>query len=99
MTTLTRGQFLRGDWQGRSESGRLINGRTLKIGLECLTGQGVVCRFCAEVCAEEAIRFHPVPGAAARPRLDSSRCTGCGDCLEACPASAITIGRSGGAAR
>ncbi len=59
----------------------------------CLGGLGIVCQSCRDACPERALRFPA--GAAAAPRLDADRCTGCGACLRVCPASAITLELSG----
>ncbi|WIM04595.1 MAG: 4Fe-4S dicluster domain-containing protein [Candidatus Nitricoxidivorans perseverans] len=51
----------------------------------------VVCRSCADACLEGAIRFQPRIMASALPLVDVEKCTGCGDCVAACPASAIKL--------
>jgi ferredoxin-type protein NapF len=61
------------------------------IGDACLAVRGIFCNVCRDQCAADAIRFAPVRGGAPQPRLDVSLCTGCGDCLAACPAQAITL--------
>jgi ferredoxin-type protein NapF len=38
-----------------------------------------------------AIRFSPRLGGAACPVILAEQCTGCGDCVTVCPASAITL--------
>ena len=57
----------------------------------CLTLQGVVCRTCAELCDTGAIRFFPLPGGVAKPKLEIELCTGCGACLSDCPVGAINM--------
>jgi ferredoxin-type protein NapF len=60
-----------------------------EIGAACLAARDVLCRTCGDICAEGAIRFPPLRGRVALPVLDRERCTGCGDCIEACPMRAI----------
>ncbi len=59
------------------------------IGAACLAFQGVVCRSCGDVCPDTAITFEPRLGGPPTPRVEATRCTGCGACIAACPASAI----------
>lgn len=65
--------------------------RIARLGLSCLALANVVCRSCGDVCETAAIRFRPRLGAAAQPEVDHARCNGCGDCLPACPSTAITL--------
>jgi ferredoxin-type protein NapF len=67
------------------------------IGSACLTRQGVHCQSCADACPEQAIGFTPRIGGPPLPRVEANRCTGCGDCVAACPASAITVMEAAGA--
>lgn len=62
-----------------------------RLGLGCLALANVVCRSCGDVCEAAAIGFRPRLGGAAQPQLDAERCSGCGDCLSACPSAAITL--------
>jgi ferredoxin-type protein NapF len=55
----------------------------------CVEGHGVVCRRCAEVCAQSAVRIL-VRGAQGAV-IDNVACTGCGDCVSTCPVEAITL--------
>jgi ferredoxin len=57
----------------------------------CLARQNIVCRSCADACGTQAIRFTLRVGGAALPVLTIQACNGCGDCVAACPASAITL--------
>ncbi|MDR2614829.1 MAG: 4Fe-4S binding protein [Candidatus Accumulibacter sp.] len=57
----------------------------------CLPERGVSCRSCEERCETGAIRFTLRPGQAARPVLDASLCTACGECAAACPVRAIVL--------
>jgi ferredoxin-type protein NapF len=63
----------------------------LVVAASCLARQGVLCRTCADVCPEGAIRFPPLLGRVAQPMPDIVRCTGCGDCVSACPADALHL--------
>lgn len=57
----------------------------------CVTLRGIECRICGECCDARAIRFVPQPGAVARPALDPSTCTGCGECVAPCPVAAVSV--------
>jgi len=57
----------------------------------CLAFSQVVCRTCGEHCPENAIRFPPVLGGAARPEVNPAQCTGCGACFAPCPNGAIEL--------
>lgn len=61
------------------------------ISTSCLALNRVVCRSCGESCESGAIRFRLAPGGIALPELMDDRCTGCGACLNVCPAQAITL--------
>lgn len=62
-----------------------------EIGELCLARRGVTCRTCGEACEAGAIRFALKPGGLAQPQLDAGQCSGCGDCLPACPVQAIAL--------
>ncbi|WP_261835753.1 ferredoxin-type protein NapF [Vibrio ishigakensis] len=57
----------------------------------CLALQNVECRTCSDVCEPFAIQFSLQIGRVAQPKLDSNLCTGCGACVSACPATAISM--------
>lgn len=65
------------------------HGVTIQAG--CLAEGGIVCRVCGEHCDSRAITIRPAVGGRARPILDAAACTGCGECVAACPAGAITL--------
>jgi ferredoxin-type protein NapF len=62
------------------------------LGEGCLGAEGIFCRSCRDACGENAIRFAAVVGVG-EPALDATRCTGCGGCVAACPASALSLQR------
>ncbi len=64
----------------------------IHIKASCLPYAGVECRVCGDVCPEAAIRFRPQLGQPARPEVDLAACTGCGECIDRCPLSAIEAG-------
>jgi ferredoxin-type protein NapF len=65
--------------------------RKATISDACLAEAGVSCMACRDACPEEAIRFRPRLGLPFLPEVDLAACTGCGACIEVCPASAIAI--------
>jgi ferredoxin-type protein NapF len=65
------------------------------IGENCFARMNVVCQSCGDACAAGAIRFQMRVGGPAIPELIAAMCTGCGDCVSACPAAAITLGVTG----
>lgn len=58
---------------------------------DCLEFSGVACRACESACGERAIRFRPLPDFRGEALIDAAACTGCGECIGACPLDAITI--------
>lgn len=62
-----------------------------RLSERCLARSGVVCQSCGDACEPRAIRFRPALRTAAQPELDAGACTGCGACVSACPADAITV--------
>jgi ferredoxin-type protein NapF len=63
------------------------------VGEGCLAGKGVFCQLCADICDRRAIAFVPRLRSAPQPRIDPAACTGCGACVAACPAEALSLGR------
>ena len=63
----------------------------LSVSDSCLLARDVTCQICTDFCDTDALRFdlgkRPVGGL----RLDPDACTGCGFCVGACPAQAITL--------
>lgn len=92
--TLSRRQFLSGDFSGRGASARGPQARPL-IGAACLALKQVVCHCCGDACEAGAIRFRLRAGGVAVPELDTETCTGCGACHDACPAGAIAMQHTG----
>lgn len=84
-TTLSRRNFLLG--RRTAEPGPQV----VLIGSGCLAANGVVCRSCAESCDAGAIRFRLQLGGIALAELDATRCTGCAECLPACPTRALVL--------
>jgi len=60
-----------------------------RVTAACLARRGIECRLCGETCSVGAIRFRPRAGSPTQPHVDTGRCTGCGDCLPACPVAAL----------
>ncbi len=64
-----------------------------RINESCLAVNKVHCRTCQEQCEPEAISFRLSAGGIAKPIIDSSICTGCGECVSGCPVDAINMHR------
>jgi ferredoxin-type protein NapF len=89
---ISRRQFLRGKFSAHPATPPAAGAPGLaSIGRQCVAFNDVVCRSCGDTCGEAAIRFSPRLGGAALPLVIPERCTGCGECVAACPASAITL--------
>ena len=72
--------------------GHLLSRRIAVIDSLCLAEAGIICRSCGEACGHAAIRFSPRIGLPPRPIVDQDVCTGCGECVAACPGEAIALG-------
>ncbi|MGJ3258922.1 MAG: ferredoxin-type protein NapF [Rhodospirillales bacterium] len=58
---------------------------------DCLAIAGVHCATCSDVCDDNAIRMPPRIGGPPHPEINADRCTGCGACVGACPADAVSL--------
>jgi len=94
MSSVTRAQFLRANWERQPVSPSID--AVARISSGCLAYRGVYCRSCADECPPDAILFHLVVGGVARPGIESERCTGCGDCRASCPVQAIVLNKRDG---
>lgn len=65
--------------------------QVISIDSSCLPRNGVACRSCQDGCDSEAIRFEYAVGWAPLPSVDNGACTGCGMCVELCPADALNV--------
>lgn len=61
------------------------------VGGACLAAQGVTCASCVDPCEPRALRIRPLLGGRGLPVVDAAACTGCGDCLNVCPVSALSL--------
>jgi ferredoxin-type protein NapF len=57
----------------------------------CLARAGIACMSCRDACPEDAIGFRPRIGGPFDPEIRVAACTGCGQCVSACPAGAISL--------
>ncbi|MDP2170748.1 MAG: 4Fe-4S dicluster domain-containing protein [Rhodocyclaceae bacterium] len=97
---ISRRQFLRGKFSAEPTPPAIVDAaaaRLAVIGVACIAfAQGIFCRSCGDACATAAIRFSPRLGGAACPVILAEQCTGCGDCVTVCPASAISLAGQAG---
>ncbi len=62
-------------------------GATITLDMtKCIAWHNVICRSCADVCYDRAIRFLGM----LRPEIDDQNCTNCGFCIGVCPTQAIS---------
>lgn len=96
---ISRRQFLRGSFSAPEPGPATAapgTAQLARIGPACIAlAQNVVCRSCGDACETGAIRFPPRVGGVALPTLLSGSCTGCGECVAACPAGAIHLAPTG----
>ncbi|MFG3593252.1 4Fe-4S dicluster domain-containing protein [Bradyrhizobium sp. RDI18] len=78
--------------------GQLLSRPVAIIGDGCLAEAGIVCRSCGDACPEAAIRFRPRIGLPPQASVNEAGCTGCGECVSACPGDAIILGAARGGA-
>ncbi|GHB13440.1 ferredoxin-type protein NapF [Modicisalibacter luteus] len=62
------------------------------ISQACLGMTGIYCRSCGESCEVGAIRFSFNQYRVPEPTVEVDACTGCGACVEGCPAQAVKVG-------
>jgi len=88
---ISRRQFLTGRLRRAPAPADPARPRVAAISSACLAYSRVVCRNCRELCGPRAIRFPALAGGASAPQVDPRACTGCGDCVPACPVSALAL--------
>lgn len=64
---------------------------TAYINNRCFARRGVLCQSCGEICETSAIQFRHAVGGNTYIYINTSDCTGCGECVSLCPADAITM--------
>lgn len=72
--------------------GQFLSKPVALIGDSCLAEAGILCRSCGDACPDAAIRFRPRIGMPPEAIVNEAACTGCGECVSACPGETITLG-------
>ena len=72
--------------------GQLLSRPVAVINDCCFADAGIVCRSCGDACSVSAIRFRPRIGLPPQATVSEQVCTGCGECVGACPGEAFTLG-------
>lgn len=63
----------------------------LDISDKCLLQAGVTCQVCTDFCDTEALCFDLSQRPVGALLVDQGTCTGCGECVGACPVTAISV--------
>lgn len=87
---LQRRNFLLGRFKAPQPSAEPAEPPVAVIDPSCFAFHGIACMSCRDACPTGAVRFQLALGGA-RPLIEADRCTGCGDCSQACPAEAIHV--------
>lgn len=72
--------------------GQFIAKPVATINGDCLAEAGIICSCCGDACTASAIHFRPRIGLPPQAVINEAACTGCGDCVAACPGEAIRLG-------
>lgn len=62
-----------------------------QVGEQCLSLRGISCRTCDDACDVRAIQFSPQLQGRFQLSINQETCTACGNCVEVCPVSALSI--------
>ncbi len=84
---LLRGRFLPSAPPAADVAAATGDGVAVVMAWGCLAFRGTICSVCVERCPEDgALRLE-----AGRPVVAPDRCTGCGDCVDVCPAPSRAV--------